>query len=68
MENLGYLYSIAIAAGGVMGYVKKGKNVAFAISVCYSWYRPGGLITKSETRDKNQDNFIRYKLKTVSER
>ena len=25
MENLGYLYSIAVAAGGIVGYVKKGK-------------------------------------------
>ena len=27
MENLGYLYSVAIAAGGIVGYVKKGKEI-----------------------------------------
>jgi len=27
MENFGYLYSIAVAAGGIVGYVKKGKKL-----------------------------------------
>jgi len=28
MENFGYLYSVAIVAGGIVGYVKKGNEKA----------------------------------------
>ena len=31
MESLGYLYSIIVAAGGIVGYVRKGKNITYAV-------------------------------------
>ena len=36
MEDLCYLYSVAVAAGGIAGFVRKGENVAHAVvpSVC----------------------------------
>jgi len=35
MENFGYLYSIAVAAGGVAGYVRKGNNRVAKQSAVY---------------------------------
>lgn len=51
MENLGYLYSIAIAAGGVMGYVKKGSAMSLAAGVLF-----GGLSAAGTYQMSNDPN------------
>ena len=49
MENFGYLYSIAVVAGGLVGYVKKGK-----CWICERWMADvqRGLTSSSAVADK----------------
>lgn len=47
MENFGYVYSIAVAAGGLVGYVKKGSAMSLAAGVLFGGLAAAGTFQMS---------------------
>jgi uncharacterized membrane protein (UPF0136 family) len=48
MEKAGYLYALAVAAGGIMGYMRKGSAISLAAGILFGGLSAAGTFQMAQ--------------------